>query len=147
MRASYQEYAADFQDVAAEVFRLVLQQERLPMLVHCTAGKDRTGFIISLLQRTLGVPMDQVLDHYMVSNDSVKAFQETMAQRYRLFTIMGSSYEKFSPLMEAHREYLQAAYDLINRQFDSLDMYLNGHIGLSEEGCASLKRIFLEEPV
>ena len=37
------------------------------VLVHCTAGKDRTGFVIAAMLSTLGVPHEAVLDDYLMS--------------------------------------------------------------------------------
>ena len=39
----------------------------LPMLVHCTQGKDRTGIVISLVLMILGVPLDAIDYDYMLS--------------------------------------------------------------------------------
>jgi protein-tyrosine phosphatase len=40
-----------------------------PLLVHCTAGKDRTGVVIALVQEVLGINRHAVLAHYAVSQD------------------------------------------------------------------------------
>lgn len=144
MRDSYEEYVTDFYTLSSEVIKLALQKNNLPMLIHCTAGKDRTGFLISLIQRALGISQDQVMEHYMSSNDSVKAFQEMMRKRYHMFTFLKVSFDKFTPLMEVHREYLQAAYNLIDRDFGSLDTYLQEKLGLTGQEQTILENILLD---
>jgi len=39
-----------------------------PVLFHCAAGKDRTGFAAAILLRILGVPLDVVMEDYLLSN-------------------------------------------------------------------------------
>ncbi|MFJ5963189.1 tyrosine-protein phosphatase [Bacillus sp. NPDC093026] len=39
-----------------------------PIILHCTSGKDRTGFLSALIQLVAGVPIDTVLTEYMRSN-------------------------------------------------------------------------------
>jgi len=144
MMRTYAEYAARFQDSFGRLVRLAADPANLPILVHCTAGKDRTGFAVSLIQRALGIPHKLVLDHYMASNASVKSFQETMRKRYSVFPAFEASFEKFTPLMEVHQEYLQAAYDLIDRQFGTLDSYLKENLGITMKNLAALERSFLD---
>ena len=40
----------------------------LPALVHCTAGKDRTGFASAVVLKALGVPHDTIVEDYLLSN-------------------------------------------------------------------------------
>jgi protein tyrosine/serine phosphatase len=47
-----------------EGFELVADPGNAPTLVHCTAGKDRTGIFIGLLLDLLGVARDEVVDDY-----------------------------------------------------------------------------------
>jgi protein-tyrosine phosphatase len=43
----------------------------LPALVHCTAGKDRTGIVVAALLNTLGVPIEQIHADYLRSNETL----------------------------------------------------------------------------
>jgi protein-tyrosine phosphatase len=44
-------------------------EDHLPVVVHCAAGKDRTGVAIAVLLSALGVPRDTVIDDYLLTND------------------------------------------------------------------------------
>ena len=39
-----------------------------PVLVHCTAGKDRTGIVVALVQAAIGVPLDSIVEDYARSD-------------------------------------------------------------------------------
>ena len=76
-----------------------------PVLVHCTAGKDRTGFLVALLQRALGVDDDLVLDDYLATNGS---WDRASAQA--LVPTLGDAAEA---VLIADADYLHAAFDEI----------------------------------
>ena len=53
-----------------------------PAIVHCTAGKDRTGVLIALILGLLGVPDDAIIEDYAMSAVSMRKLQERLAERY-----------------------------------------------------------------
>src|SRR5258708_12296613 len=52
----------------ADGIRELARPGALPGLVHCTAGKDRTGLLIAMVQDLLGVDEKLILDDYLLSN-------------------------------------------------------------------------------
>jgi protein tyrosine/serine phosphatase len=50
-----------------KVFQFLSNRERLPTLIHCTFGKDRTGVVVALIQLTVGVPRATIIDEYLKS--------------------------------------------------------------------------------
>jgi protein-tyrosine phosphatase len=142
---SYREYVSRFQSTFARVFQLALDPANLPMLVHCTAGKDRTGFTISLVQRALGLGHEPALENYLLSNRAAEALKETMRSRYTLASRFGFSFDKLTPLMEARSEYFEAAYDQVETMYSTLDGYLEHGLGINPQQVSSLKEILLEK--
>ena len=43
-----------------------------PVLVHCTAGKDRTGIVVALVQAAIGVPLDAIVEDYVRSDSPTR---------------------------------------------------------------------------
>lgn len=66
----YLGYLAVSAAAAVEVFT-TLAGDGLPAVVHCAAGKDRTGVVSALLLRALGVPAEVVAQDYARSADAV----------------------------------------------------------------------------
>jgi protein-tyrosine phosphatase len=44
----------------------------LPVLLHCTSGKDRTGVAVAVLLCALGVPQDVIVEEYLLSDGGVE---------------------------------------------------------------------------
>lgn len=68
----------------AEVFDL-LTCAAGPTLVHCAAGKDRTGVLVAILLRAAGVPRDAVLEDYLRTEQNVPALVEQLVGDLSLF--------------------------------------------------------------
>lgn len=68
LRQAYITYVTDFLPVYRRLFDLVLEAGRVPLVFHCTAGKDRTGVGAALLLAALGVPEDQIIADYRATD-------------------------------------------------------------------------------
>ena len=67
MQETYRGFVHDNAPRFAELFRLLLASDA-PLVFHCTAGKDRTGFAAALILLALGVPRDVVMQDYLLTN-------------------------------------------------------------------------------
>ena len=64
----YRDYVDVNREIWAELFRTVVRARAGAVVIHCSAGQDRTGFASALLLLALGVPRDVVLADYMLTN-------------------------------------------------------------------------------
>jgi hypothetical protein len=67
----YMHYLAVGGDRIARAFALVAQETAYPILIHCTAGKDRTGVLIGLIMELLGATPDDIAAEYALSDASL----------------------------------------------------------------------------
>ena len=67
MRESYRNYLRQNTHSFRKLFAHLLE-DRAPLVIHCTAGKDRTGFACALLLQALGVPADVIAEDYLLTN-------------------------------------------------------------------------------
>jgi protein-tyrosine phosphatase len=141
---TYQEYGIQYRDEISKILQLVIQTSNLPILIHCTAGKDRTGVVCGLLQRALGVPDEVVMEDYQLSNVWLNEYNLAMLKRLRFLRLLGVPRDKFLPLMEARREYLKAVFDQIESEFTSFENYLQEGLRISERELHDLGEVFLE---
>jgi protein-tyrosine phosphatase len=126
---AYQAYALQSLPQYRGVFAQILREDGLPLLLHCTAGKDRTGFGAALLLSALGVAWDDVLADYLATNDQ---WRRESASSLVLPPPLAEL------LLRAHAELLEAAFDAIRNVYGSLDAYLSKAIGLDADARARL---------
>ena len=78
----YQFIVSNRGQAVAAVLHELAQPETLPALVHCTAGKDRTGIVIALLLSVLGVPDEAIARDYHATDHFLSGeFHETILKR------------------------------------------------------------------
>jgi protein-tyrosine phosphatase len=103
-----------------------------PVLTHCFAGKDRTGFVIATALEAIGVDRDVIVADYLRSNDSIPQLRERIAEmiQQRSDTELTPEVVKFTEarlsdeVLGVREEYLAAARRTIDETYGSLDNYL-----------------------
>ncbi|NJN54410.1 MAG: tyrosine-protein phosphatase [Anaerolineae bacterium] len=63
-----------------QVLRLLADAHNRPIIIHCSAGKDRTAVIIALLLHILGIPQEIILADYTLSNTHYHKYRDGIAQ-------------------------------------------------------------------
>lgn len=134
-------FALEQQAQYSSMFKHMLSTGEGRTLVHCTAGKDRTGFGAAIILLALGVPREQVMEDYLLTAEYFNLEKEIdrIAKRYDL----GANPNAVRPMLEVHPEYLQAALDAIDDNYPSIEAYLEQHLGLDSESLEKLKALYL----
>jgi protein-tyrosine phosphatase len=126
---AYTAYALDYAGQYRALFDHMLRDDGLPLLMHCTAGKDRTGFGAALVLTALGVGWDHVMQDYLATN---LLWKRESASDF----VMPESAKDV--LLTAHAALLTTAFDSIRAAHGSLDAYLAGPLGLDASARARL---------
>jgi len=128
----------------AAMFERLLQPGQLPALVHCTAGKDRTGFAAAVVLRTLGVPEETVYEDFLLTNHYTAAQIERPLWIIRLVSLFRTDPEQVRPVLGVERAYLEAAFSEIQRQYGGFDAYRREALGLDDAETAAFRQLALE---
>jgi len=107
-----------------------------PLVFHCTAGKDRTGFASALLLTLLGVPWETVMDDYLRTNDLWLGH----LGRYPELDI-----DTRAAIVEARTPYLEAAFEVVRTDYTSPEQFAERALGLDASALARLKAELLEQ--
>ncbi len=107
-----------------------------PLLFHCTAGKDRTGFSAALLLTALGVPWDQVVVDFEATNQLWR--RETLPSADLPLVVRES-------LLRADPALLTGAFTAAREEYGSIAHYLEAALGLIPARLARLRSLLLEE--
>ena len=115
----------------ARMFERLLELEDGAFLVHCSAGKDRTGFACALILHALGVSEVTVLEDYLLTNEALDYEGYVLKRiRSRLWTDLEADRESTMALFGVRPEYLRSAYAAIAAEFEGVEHYLEQAIGL-----------------
>ena len=106
-----------------------------PLVFHCTAGKDRTGFASALLLTLLGVPWDTVMDDYLRTNELWTGH----VGRYLELDI-----DTRAAIVEARTPYLEAAFDVVRKDFGGPEPFAEKALGLDAKARERLRADLLE---
>ncbi|MET8875822.1 tyrosine-protein phosphatase [Nocardia sp. NPDC004604] len=107
------------------------------VLVHCAAGKDRTGWAIATLLRAVAVSEADVLADFLASNDAVPALRAMMAPK------LTAGVELSIDILGVREDYLQAATDAVHEQHGDVESYLTA-IGFTAQLRERLRDRLLE---
>jgi protein-tyrosine phosphatase len=144
MKNAYRSFVTDYTHEWSRMFERLAVGVNLPTVVHCTAGKDRTGFASALVLLALGVPMDTVFDDYLLTNYYQQNFFRLVLRWVPLYSLFRTAPEDLLPLLTARRAYLQSSIDAIVEGYGSVDAYLEQALGLTPAKRAQLAALFLK---
>ncbi|HLZ00783.1 MAG TPA: tyrosine-protein phosphatase [Bradyrhizobium sp.] len=134
MRESYRGYVRTNTHSFRELFANLLD-ESAPLVVHCTAGKDRTGFAVALILHALGVPSQVISQDYLLTNryyrrDPNSAPDLPADVRQAIGSVESS--------------FLAAGFDAVNAQYGDLESYFRDGLGLGTVERTEIKRRYLQ---
>ena len=133
MQHTYRAFAHDNAARFAALFEHLLDVDE-PLVFHCTAGKDRTGFAAALILLALGVPRDVVMQDYLLTNDlyQMPVLDDSRAPR-----------EVLNVLWRVQEAFLDAALQAVDQDFGGPERYLAQQLHLSPAAHERLKARYL----
>lgn len=134
-RTMYKEQAASYRVLFAR-----LGEGRGPVVLNCTAGKDRTGIGTALVLSALGVPYPVVREDFLLSNGAIN---QNMLRSTTSSTLGSLPPEIAAPLMGVEAQYLDATFDQIRRDYGSVEGFLAKELGVGPRQLAQLRRRML----
>ncbi len=131
-------------EMAAFLHQVVERGDR-PILFHCTQGKDRTGVASALLLAALGADRKTIVEDFDVTN---KVYAKDVSRYSRLVRFLGGKEEEVAVVkafMGCNTENFVKVLDTIDEKYGSLEGYLKGPMGLTDEDLAILKARYLTQ--
>ncbi|ULE34797.1 tyrosine-protein phosphatase [Mycobacterium sp. IDR2000157661] len=119
-----------------------------PVIAHCFAGKDRTGFTVATVLEAVGVDRDAVLADFLRSNDAVPHLREQILRSVRERTETAEEVtfveaRLTDAVLGVREEYLAAARRSIEHNYGSLRGYLAAS-GVTDDAVTRLRATLLD---
>ena len=144
IREGYRFFAFECGEQIRRILTLISNERHLPAVIHCTAGKDRTGYLVAVIQLLAGVPRDAVMEDYLVTHRLIAPHTGRYLRFLRWMSLFTISPERLQPILEVRREYLSEILDEVLARHDSIEAYLVETCGLERSELESLKCLLVE---
>lgn len=147
MRATYRELP--YEDGHIEVFGkafAALPELEGPIVLHCHAGKDRTGLIVAFIQHVLGVAPGDILDDYLATNTKSRIDERLprLIEVYRRTHGLEAPPHLMRHVWRVEKGYFESAMDAIAARDGSLDAYLERRLGVTPTLRAAIRARLVE---
>lgn len=130
-----------FREVLIGTFRLygeALASRDGASLLHCLAGKDRTGLGVALIHHLLGVHHDDLVADYLLTNSAGNIEARIAAQSHSL-SDMGLSEAAMRVVLGVEPVYLDTAFAAIAERHGSVEAYAQTVLGIGPEHIAAME--------
>lgn len=111
------------------------------VLVHCAAGKDRTGVLVALTQSVLGIDHDDIMADYLATNEAVRLDERAEAIGEKLSRMSGyhADREAVVAFLGVSADYLNQAWASIEQSHGTIERYLDQVLGVNADVAARIR--------
>lgn len=138
-------FSPECQIQMAAFFRELVATESGAVLFHCTQGKDRTGIASALILAALGADRQTIIRDFDATN---RVYEKDVRKYTRRVKFWGGKEEEIAVVksfMGANTDNFIKTLDAIDQRYGSLDAYLKGPVGLTEEDINILRNRYLTQ--
>lgn len=116
-----------------------------PVLIHCAAGKDRTGIAVALILLALGVARNTIIADYVLTNELYPAKKEVIKKAEALKSEGARAFDHavLAPLHHADPDYITVVLDRIEFELGGSDSYLMNYLSMTKNEINALCERFL----
>jgi protein tyrosine/serine phosphatase len=116
-----------------------------PCIIHCTAGKDRTGVIIALLYLLCSVPPSTIANEYSLTDKGLEHLKPLFTERLLKNPALEGNEEGVRNMISSQPEKMGDTIEMINRVYGSAEGYVRDVVGLSDGQIAQIRKNLLSD--
>lgn len=139
MQDTYLQFVTDYSEQFGKALDVFLNEDNYPILVNCSMGKDRTGYLTAMLLLALGIPEDTVVRDYLASNENINIAHLAYMAR----DMSTNAQETITALVTVNEGLIDLVLKRIKKDYGSVDKYFSKGLGLTEKKQNKLKDILL----
>ncbi|MCJ1247560.1 hypothetical protein MMC30_004774 [Trapelia coarctata] len=139
----------DILDAGVESYRVVflhiLHRPRDNFLVHCSAGKDRTGVLVMLILGIAGVEEEGIAEEYALSEVGLAEWREGIVAHLGGEEGTGMSREGVERMVSSRKENMLATLGMVGEMFGGCEGYVRGVLGFTGEEVEAMRKNLVED--
>jgi protein tyrosine/serine phosphatase len=120
-------------------------QAPTPILIHCTAGKDRTGVLCALVLSLCGVPDDAVAHEYSLTGLGLGHRRAEFVGNLTRSGLLKGDRAAAERMIGSRPEAMMGTLALIRREYGGVEGFVKGRCGLSDEEIERVRRNLVVE--
>lgn len=156
MKNAYRMIADEGESGFRQMMALVLDESNWPILIHCTAGKDRAGVAAMLILEAVGVDRATIMEDFLLTNEVARVQEKAEAvakarQNYsgapggRTGSGHGPSPEAWFTILGVTPEMLEAYYARVDERYGSMTAFMT-QIGVDQDARSALLASLTTDP-
>ena len=131
--------STDNTDQFAKVLEQFQNEDNYPILISCSYGKDRTGFLTAMLLAALDIPRDAIMEDYLTSNQYIDTSHLADIVKH----LSTDAQESITVFLTANEGLMDLAFHKIKKEYGSTEKYLSKGLRLTDKKRERLKDILL----
>ena len=127
-----------------KLMEVVLDESNWPVLIHCTAGKDRSGIGVALILEAIGVDRETIMDEYLLTNEISRIEDKAVfLSKKSKKSVRGSKFSNgvspsaWLPIVGVDARMLEAYYAAVDQNYGSMDAFLT-ELGVDQDARLAL---------
>ena len=138
------DFIVKYHQIFSDLIKIILEK-REPILFHCTAGKDHTGFAAALILYLLDFNMNYIYNDYLHSNTCLEGnVSGLLTYIANLMNVSEERAQLLMPLLLVDKEYLDEAFITANAVHGSFDNYITDSLNITPDMIGELRNYLLD---
>ena len=141
-----------------KLFFKEILNEKTPIILHCSGGQDRTGFVAAIMLKLFNVSNDLIYEDYLLSTDIRnpelefigidlhKEAEKNAFAKFMVSYVSDNPRDNVKPLRnKSGVPFIKIALDEILSVYGSVESYVINEIGLSQKDVSHLRHLYTTE--
>jgi len=125
------------------IFKHIRDSPDEGFLLHCTAGKDRTGVVAALILKIAGIDNEEIAKDYALTRVGREPQRALIMARLSKEPIFQENNQAALNMLESRHDTMVAFLDLLQEKYGGAEGYLKNYLGFSEEDITTIRKNLL----
>ncbi len=130
--------------VVGRIMDLLADPEGTPVLIHCQAGKDRTGIVAAIILLSLGVDRDSIIEDFLQSNEALLPFFKRLFLVRKILSFGFFPYNNMIFAVTVRKRNIESILDRIEKYYGGIEAFLR-KAGIDGPRLAEIKKRLLSD--